>query len=160
MLPSREAIRLWNGQAAAFKQDGTIYLIAAFTGHRLGVLLAETMARCGLCQRRDPRPPSVNLILRSVTVEAAGRRRIDARSQKTALWHAVPFVAMPDRDFLDELVSDRTARNPDFPRKVESYHDRRLARRLEEDSEFRAEFERQRAAIGGMAQEHHSSKAE
>lgn len=31
-----------------------------------------------------------------------------------------------------------------------SYHDRRLARRLEEDPEFRAEFERQRRAIAAI----------
>ena len=54
---------------------------------------------------------------------------------------------MPDREFLDELIDERTARNPDFPRMVESYYDRRLARRLEEDSEFRTEFERQRQEI-------------
>lgn len=30
---------------------------------------------------------------------------------------------------------------------AESYHDRRLARRLKEDPEFRAEFERQRGEI-------------
>ena len=30
---------------------------------------------------------------------------------------------------------------------VESYHDRRLARQLKEDSEFQAEFERQRASM-------------
>lgn len=43
---------------------------------------------------------------------------------------------MPDRDFLDELVGERTARNPDFPAMVESFHDRRLARRLKDDPEF------------------------
>ena len=43
---------------------------------------------------------------------------------------------------------------------VESYHDRRLARRLEEDAEFRAEFERQRAAAGSLAGERRSAKAE
>lgn len=40
---------------------------------------------------------------------------------------------MPDRDFLDELIDERIARNPNFPAMVESYHDRRLARRIEED---------------------------
>ena len=43
---------------------------------------------------------------------------------------------MPDRDFLDELVGERTARNPDFPAMVESFHDRRYARRLKGDPEF------------------------
>jgi hypothetical protein len=43
---------------------------------------------------------------------------------------------MADRDFLDELVDERTARNPDFPAMVESCHDRRLARRLKDDPEF------------------------
>lgn len=54
---------------------------------------------------------------------------------------------MADRDFLDELVDERATRNPDFPRMVESYHDRRLARRLKDDPVFREEFERQRQEI-------------
>lgn len=50
------------------------------------------------------------------------------------------------------------------------YHDRRLARRLQEDSEFRAEFERQRREIAAidaivnrldaLREEHRMSKAE
>jgi hypothetical protein len=43
---------------------------------------------------------------------------------------------MPDRDFLDEVVDERTARNPDFPAMVESFHDRRVARQLTDDPEF------------------------
>jgi hypothetical protein len=43
---------------------------------------------------------------------------------------------MPDRDFLDELIGERTARNPDFPAMVESFHDRRPAGRLKDDPEF------------------------
>jgi hypothetical protein len=50
---------------------------------------------------------------------------------------------MPDRDFLDELVGKRAARNPDTPAMVESYHDRRL----KDDLEFREEFERHRQEI-------------
>jgi hypothetical protein len=65
---------------------------------------------------------------------------------------------VPDRDLLDELVGEQTARNPDFPTVVESYHDRRLARRLKEDPEFRAEFERQRAATGSFAGDRQSVK--
>jgi len=67
---------------------------------------------------------------------------------------------MPDRDFLDELVDERTARNSDFPTMVASYHDRRLARRLEADPEFRAEFERQGAALAGPVGECRSAKPE
>jgi hypothetical protein len=54
---------------------------------------------------------------------------------------------VPEREFLDELIDERATRNPDFPRMVESYHDRRLARRLKDDHVFRAEFERQRQEI-------------
>ena len=54
---------------------------------------------------------------------------------------------VPDRDFLDELNNERTTRSPGFPAMVQSYYDRRLARRLDEDPEFRAEFERQRQEI-------------
>lgn len=60
--------------------------------------------------------------------------------------------AVPDRDFLDELIDERIARNPNFPAMVESHHDRRLARRLEEDPDFRAEFERQRREIARATQ--------
>lgn len=54
---------------------------------------------------------------------------------------------VPEREFLDELIDERATRNLDFPRMVESYHDRRLARRLEDDPVFREEFERQRQEI-------------
>lgn len=43
---------------------------------------------------------------------------------------------MPDRDFLDELVDQRAARDPGFPAMIEPFHDRRLARRLKDDPEL------------------------
>jgi len=56
-------------------------------------------------------------------------------------------MARADRDILDE----QAARNPDFGTMAESYHDRRLARRLREDPEFKAEFERQRRMLANHA---------
>lgn len=57
------------------------------------------------------------------------------------------------------LLGEGPARNPDFPATAESYHDRRLARRLEKDPEFRAEFERQQQAIAAGRDRRRSERA-
>lgn len=71
-------------------------------------------------------------------------------------------------DFIDEMVAKRAAANPEFPAMVKAAasaraasratrdeaalrtdrHDRRLARRLAEDPEFAAEYERQSNYLG------------
>lgn len=69
-------------------------------------------------------------------------------------------------DFLDAMVAKRAETNPEFPAMVEAAasaraargadattlrtdpHDRRLARRLAEDPEFAAEYERQSKLLG------------
>ena len=73
-------------------------------------------------------------------IKAARREALLGGSNKS---EATKGEAVLGRDCLDE----RAARNPDFPAMVESYHDRRLARRLKEDPEFREEFERQQQEI-------------
>jgi hypothetical protein len=58
-------------------------------------------------------------------------------------------------DFLDQMIAKRTARDPDFPQKLEaarrkrdtSYHERRLAKLLA-DPELAADYRRQLRYLG------------
>lgn len=43
---------------------------------------------------------------------------------------------VPERDFLDELIEERTACSPGFQAMAQSYYDRCLARRFEDEPEF------------------------
>jgi hypothetical protein len=80
--------------------------------------------------------PAADASLGWTTTASQGRRGAERKENE-----------VPEGEFLDELIDERATRNPDFPRMVESYYDRRLARRLKEDSVFRMEFERQRQKI-------------
>lgn len=71
-----------------------------------------------------------------------------------------------ESDFIDEMVAKRVEANPEFPAMVKAaasaraargadattlrtdHHDRRLARRLADDPEFAAEYERQSKLLG------------
>ena len=49
-------------------------------------------------------------------------------------------------DFLDEMIAKRTARDPEFPQKLDGAKRKRVTdRHLAEDPEFAAEYERQSA---------------
>jgi hypothetical protein len=64
---------------------------------------------------------------------------------------------MPDRDFLDEVVDGRTARNPEFPAMVEAAERRRQL--LGALAEHRRQREQSQTAVAAAMQSSQSSIA-
>ncbi len=64
---------------------------------------------------------------------------------------------MPDPDFLDELIDERTARNPDFPQMVDAAARRRAL--LGALAERRREDKRSQTAVAAAMQSSQSSVA-